>query len=289
MGYRTVIITTQCKLSYKNEYLQILNENLRYIHLSEISVLIIESTRVYISTTLLSELARHKIKVIFCDEQYNPYSELLSKYDRFNSSKKIMLQLNWSNKMKIQAGDKIIRQKIMNQSLLLDKYGFSKESLMLRNYADGMQESDITNREGHAAKVYFNALFGKDFSRGDVSDINAGLNYGYSIILSAINREIVVNGCITQIGLKHINEYNDFNLSYDIIEIFRVIVDEFIYNNKCRKFDIDLKHQLVGLLNKKVILDKEYYLMNAFAIVTKSIIDALDTSSINQLNLYKFQ
>jgi CRISPR-associated endonuclease Cas1 subtype II len=84
---------------------------------------------------------------------------------------------------------------------------------------------DKTNREGHAAKVYFNALFGKDFSRKQLNDINAGLNYGYSIILSMFSREIVKNGCITQIGIKHSNYFNQYNLASDLMEPFRVIID----------------------------------------------------------------
>ena len=64
------------------------------------------------------------------------------------------------------------------------------------------------NREGHAAKVYFNSLFGKGFSRDDMSSVNAALNYGYGILLSNFNKEIVADGYLTQLGIKHINEYN---------------------------------------------------------------------------------
>ena len=76
-----------------------------------------------------------------------------------------------------------------------------------------LEFGDLTNREGHAAKVYFNALFGKDFSRRSDNDINAALNYGYALILSSINKEIVSCGYLTQLGICHRNEYNDFNLS----------------------------------------------------------------------------
>ena len=50
-------------------------------------------------------------------------------------------------------------------------------------------------------KYTFNALFGKDFTRNDDNPINAALNYGYSLILSTINREIVANGYLTQLGI----------------------------------------------------------------------------------------
>ena len=51
-------------------------------------------------------------------------------------------------------------------------------------------ENIMTNREAHAAKVYFNSLFGKEFSRDDVNSINAALNYGYGILLSNFNKEL---------------------------------------------------------------------------------------------------
>lgn len=78
---------------------------------------------------------------------------------------------------------------------------------MLQEYIREIQFGDATNREGHAAKVYFNALFGKEFSRTNDVPINAALNYGYGIILSLANREIVSNGYITQIGLFHDNMF----------------------------------------------------------------------------------
>ena len=109
------------------------------------------------------------------------------------------------------------------------------------------------NREGHAAKVYFNSLFGKGFSRDDMSSVNAALNYGYGILLSNFNKEIVADGYLTQLGIKHINEYNPFNLTCDLMEPFRVLVDEIVYNNIEKTFDKDFKLLLVDVLNKKVM------------------------------------
>lgn len=62
---------------------------------------------------------------------------------------------------------------------------------MLTGYLEQLQLGDVTNREGHAAKVYFNALFGMEFSHALSLPENAALNYGYGLILSA------VAGCIS--------------------------------------------------------------------------------------------
>lgn len=88
---------------------------------------------------------------------------------------------------------------------------------MLKGYVGQIEFNDVTNREGYAAKVYFDALFGMEFTRSSDNTINAALNYGYSIILSAVNREVTSNGYLTQFGLFHDNnEYE--TLSEKIID-----------------------------------------------------------------------
>lgn len=98
------------------------------------------------------------------------------------------------------------------------------------------------------------------------------MDYGYAILLSVFNREIVLNGYITQLGIKHINEYNQFNLSCDIMEPFRVIVDWYVYNNRERMFNQEYKYDLINLLNLKVEMnDKELYLSNAIKLYTSRV------------------
>ena len=56
----------------------------------------------------------------------------------------------------------IVKQKILNQAEMLSKYGF-EANIKLMKYAEEIEPFDMTNREAHAAKVYFNSLFGKCF------------------------------------------------------------------------------------------------------------------------------
>lgn len=73
-------------------------EDVRMVHLSEINTVIIDSTQVSLTSYLLCELVKRKIKVIFCDEKRNPCSELMSYYGAYNSSKKYVSRFNgiWS-------------------------------------------------------------------------------------------------------------------------------------------------------------------------------------------------
>ena len=230
MSWRTVVVSSSAKLDYQLGYLVVRKDVTVKVHISEISILIIESTAVSLTAALLNELMRKKIKVIFCDEKRNPSSELLPYYGSHDTSAKIREQIRWSEQEKTLIWTEIVTEKIRKQADTLDQYGKS-EAKLLRKYGD------TTNREGHAAKVYFNALFGMDFTRTEENSINAALNYGYGILLSAFNREIVMNGYITQIGLFHNNIFNKFILGSYLMEQFRRIVDQQVKNMMPQKFE----------------------------------------------------
>lgn len=287
MSWRTVIITNRCKLSYKNNYLIIRNEENNMIHLSEIGTIVIDSTLVSITSYLLAELVKRKIKVVFCDEKRNPSSELIPLYGSHNTSKRILTQTRWDDNIKGTIWTSIVKNKINNQAKLLKKL-CKDEAEMLFGYLEQVQHDDMSNREGHAAKVYFSSLFGKGFIRHSGDSINAALDYGYAILVSSINKEIVSNGCITQLGIKHKNEFNYFNLSYDIIEPFRVLVDNVVTQKKDLDFDKDYKYELIDVLNSKVkIGGKSYYLTNAIQIYVKCVLDALDDGEPNSVQYVK--
>ena len=283
MSFRTVVITRKSKISYKNRFLVVKQESEeKFIHLSEIDTIIVDSISVSISAYLLKELSDNKINIIFCDEKHNPFGELSSYYSRHNTSKQINEQIKWKKLSKDMLWVKIIENKILNQARLLKKIKSSKYKLLL-SYIDEIKIGDKTNREGHAAKVYFNELFGKNFSRNDSNDINAALNYGYAVLLSTFNKEIVSNGYLTQLGIHHKNEFNEFNLTCDMMEPFRIIIDNFVYYNKERKFDSSYKLDIVNIFNNTYkYLGKKYVLKDIIKMYVKNTLDA-----INDIKKYK--
>ncbi len=283
MSYRTVVIKNRCKLKYHNNYLVVRGEKLNRIHIDEIGVLLIDSTQVVITTMLINELIKKKVKIIFCDEKRNPSGELIPLYGSYNNSKKINIQINWKKGVKDTLWQLIVQRKILTQAKLLEKMG-CLEYTMLMEYANDVKKSDVSNREGHAAKVYFNALFPEKFKRFNNDNINGALNYGYSILASYINKEIVSLGYLTQLGINHQNEFNNFNLTYDLIEPFRTIVDAFVVNNIDRDLTSDYKMELVNLLNKKVkIKNQEHYLSNAITIYLTSVFDYLENDGKSKI------
>ncbi|MDF9824449.1 CRISPR-associated protein Cas1 [Breznakia sp. PF5-3] len=287
MSWRKVVVTNKCKLSYKEGYMIIRNEETNMIHISEIHTLVIDTTATSITTHLLSELVKSKVKIIFCDEKRLPYSEIVPYYGSHNSSKKIRQQIHWEDENKILVWTEIIRQKIKNQSILLRKHKYDNQKL--NTYIDELQFADVTNREGHASKVYFNKLFGHGFTRDDDSGVNAALNYGYSILLSSFSKEIVSLGYLTQLGFMHRNEYNHFNLASDLMEPFRVLVDELVYKNKKEEFNLEYKVKLISILDKKMeYKGSQQYISNIIPQYLGSIFKAVESSDINELHMFEY-
>ena len=129
----------------------------------------------------------------------------------------------------------------------------ANEAKSLYSAASEVRSGDTTNREAQAARIYFEALFGPEFNRNAEIPLNAALNYGYAILLSMVNREIVSRGYLTQCGICHRNEYNQFNLACDFMEPFRPAIDRLVVDYFVGDFDLETKRVLVDLANKGVV------------------------------------
>lgn len=289
MSWRTIIITKRSKLDLSLGYMVVRSDETVKIVLSEIDILIIESTDVSITTSLLCELTKRKVKIIFCDEKRNPCSEIIGYYGSHDTSNKIKKQISWKLKIKEEVWTNIVTEKIRKQKELLELYG-KEEAKLLASYIENVEWNDSSNREGHAAKVYFNSLFGRNFTRTEDSPINAALNYGYSIILSIFNREVVVNGYITQLGLFHDNMFNQFNLASDLMEPFRILVDKKVVQMNINEFSADEKKELIDIINDEVVIDnKSQRVANAIKIYCKSIFDSLNEEDSSLIKFYKIE
>ena len=285
-GWRVIVITGRSKLDLRYNSISIRRDNgTDFIHIGEVNTLILETTTISITAALMCELIKQKVKVIFCDEKSNPHFELLPFYGSHDCSAKIKEQIAWTDFLKESLWTVIVTEKIENQMKLLKKLN-KEEYRILQEYASQIEHNDNTNREGHSAKIYFSALFGNNFSRNKENSLNAFLNYGYQLLLSTFNKEIVANGYLTQIGIFHKNMFNYYNLSSDLMEPFRVIVDELAYKENPQKFEKDEKRKLQNILNLKFRINNvNHYLSDVIKIYTKSIFDAL---SSNDLSLVRF-
>ena len=289
MSWRTVVISSSAKLDYQMGYMIIRRTDTLKIHLSEVEILLIESTAVSLTAALLNELTKKKIKVIFCDEKRNPSSELIGYYGSHDTSAKIRSQIVWDETIRKAVWTEIVTEKLRKQAAHLT-YWERTEADMLYGYIEEVQFGDVTNREGHAAKVYFNALFGMDFTRTTDNSLNAALNYGYSLLLSTFNRCIVANGYLTQLGLFHDNMFNPFNLASDFMEPFRPLVDYKVKQLNPVKFEHEEKMEVLRVLQEEVLINgRSEYVDNAIKIYCKSVFDAINDGDISQIRFYQYE
>lgn len=288
MAFRTIVIKNRCKLEYSLNYLVCRGEEEKKILIDEIETLIIQNISVSLTCALLSALVDKKVKVIFCDAKANPQFEITPYYNNYCTCKKIMNQINFDNNFKDILWSRIIYEKIMNEYKILKKINHENSS-KLQNYLLEIETGDISNREGHAAKVYFNSIFGNSFYRDDDKNpINKYLNYGYSILVSAINREIKLFGYLTELGIHHKGETNSFNLSYDFIEPLRSLVDSYVVFNKVN--ENNFKDVFIKMLSTQVKWkNKITFLDNAIHLYIQTLLTCLSTNDITEITFIEYE
>lgn len=269
-------------------YMVVRGEQTHRIFLDEIAVVMIENPAVAMTGCLLSELMERKIKVVFCDRHHTPQGELIPYYGSHDTSRKLRLQMAWQEDVKGTVWSYIVAEKIRQQANFLRDRDRVPEAALLESYIGQIELHDVTNREGHAAKVYFNGLFGMDFSRRSEHPLNAALNYGYGILLSAFNREIAACGYLTQLGIHHENVFNRFNLSSDLMEPFRVLVDRLVVYEDLRELTTQTKRKLTNVLNTQVTIGgNSQTVLAAIGIYVRSVFTALADGDGGQIKFYE--
>ncbi len=277
MGFRTIVVNKHSKLSYKNNHLIYrTSSEQELIHLSEIDILLLETTDIVVTTMLMKRLVDEQVLVIFCDEKRLPTAQLQPFYARHDSSLQLAKQIAWQDSHKKIIWTEIISQKILNQQQYLTQLEKYEKAEALKKLHNSLEQFDPSNREGHSARIYFNSLFGKDFTRESEMAVNSALDYGYTLLMSMFAREVVKSGCLTQLGLKHANQFNDFNLASDIMEPFRPLVDQIVYTHRNEEFLV-IKRRLFDLFeNHYLYRNQQMFLTNIVSDYTKKVIKVLN-------------
>ncbi|MDR2834440.1 MAG: type II CRISPR-associated endonuclease Cas1 [Streptococcaceae bacterium] len=258
MTWRIVHIKDSDKIYLKFDNLEIRKLGETYtVPLNDISIIILEGNQTTITAKLLVMLSKHNIALIVSDEKYMPTGLYLNYGNYHHSAKRSLQQIQWPLFLKEEVWGEIIRMKIENQRAAADYFQVGEDRVrMLSVLHDNVVPGDKTNREGHAAKVYFNSLYGLDFTRNDNRIENYAMDYGYSIIRSAVARNVVGSGLLSMLGIFHKNEFNSFNLVDDLMEPFRPIMDywinEFVIGSKVY-LSYENRLQLIDFLNQEML------------------------------------
>lgn len=264
MTWRIVHVNQSEKMHLKLDNLVVKKHGEEFvIPLSDISMIVAEGGDTIVTLRLLSALSKYNIALIVCDNEHLPTGIFHSQNGHFRAYKKLQNQIGWTQDQNDKMWQIVTYFKINNQQDVLSMFEKNIEAIqLLADYKDHVELGDRTNREGHAAKVYFNELFGKQFTRvtqQETDVINAGLNYGYAIMRAQMARIVSGYGLNGLLGIFHKNEYNQFNLVDDLMEPFRQIVDVWVYQNLRNQeyLKYEYRLQLTNLLNAKIKYGKE--------------------------------
>ena len=230
---RTLVFTNPLHLSLRNRQLVIAckedPDTTTTVPIEDIGVVVVENQQICMTLPLMNALTAADVQVVFCNSQGMPSSMLLGFEGHNLQGETLRNQMSCGEVLKKQLWKQIVEAKIRNQSQLLDKVG--QDGSCLRPYYTNVKSGDSDNREGIAARLYFQNLFGGDFIRDrNASGINALLNYGYTILRAAVSRAIVSSGLFPAIGIFHHNRSNAFPLADDLMEPYRPFVDEIVYD-----------------------------------------------------------
>ena len=242
---RTLLFTSPVYLSMKNGQLVVCFKDTpdekHTIPIEDIGYVIIDNPMVSITMPLINALADNNVALIFCNEKGMPHSMLQNLDTHTLQCEVLNTQIGVGEVLKKNLWKLTVETKIKNQSKLLTKLG--KDGNVLKPYYCNVKSGDSDNREGLAARIYWNCLFGNDFVRDrNLPGINALLNYGYTILRSATARALMGSGLLPSIGIFHHNRSNAFPLADDIMEPYRPYVDEIVY---------EMYHEGMTELNQK--------------------------------------
>ncbi len=281
MAIKHIFIKNKSYLSYRNNSMNVKNEFTdTSVSLDDIDIMIIENQQTTITSSLLSNMAKANISVIFVDDKFNPSAISIGLYKNSRTSKIQKAQIIIKKPKLNRLWQNIIYSKILNQADILNTI---KDDDYLYSLLKKISSGDKNNIEAVAASYYFKKLYGKDFCRNNIEDNrNIALNYGYSILRSSIIRYLIAYGLNPSFGMWHSNELNAFNLADDLIEPFRPIIDKYVLNNINKDNPIlsTNKQELVGLLYSKIKNNQDQNIIVNEAI--KNIVSSYQSFCLNK-------
>lgn len=296
MAFRVVLIENEVAIKVKLNNLIITKcgDDI-WIPLDDISMIVIDNLSSNLSTRLMCQLSEQGIGVMICNQQHLP-TGFYSSYDNHSRASKVIgFQIEKNREYYDNLWTDIVKVKIENQAkayymMVEDLDGAHK----IADFSKEITSGDKSNREAHAAKVYFNQLMGTSFSRGNEDILlNSGLDYGYAVLRGYIARACVGYGLNTQIGIHHKSEYNRFNLVDDLMEPLRPLVDIVAYKNMkdAVYFTPEHRRSLVNILNMKIFYrNKKMFVCNMienyieqFASLIMDRVDVIEFPDVSEL------
>lgn len=251
---KTVITTKNLQLVLKSETRE------SSVPIEDIGFLVIDNSETYLSIPAINLLIGNNTSVIICGTNHLPNGMFLNLNSHHIQQEIFKNQIDASTPLKKQLWQQTIVEKITNQAILLEQITGTKNTLPF--LASKVLSGDSTNMEGVAANLYWKSFFEIKFKRERFGDYpNNFLNYGYAILRAATARALSGSGLLNTLGIHHKSKYNAFALADDIMEPFRPIVDEKVYeiiqNFEEQELNTAIKVELLQILTRTVYFKEE--------------------------------
>lgn len=260
---RSLVFSSPMALSLRNQQLVIAykdsSDEKITVPIEDVGFVLLENQQTNITLPLLNALAENEVQVVICDNKGMPSAMIQSMNSNKLQGEILRNQIACGEVLKKQLWKQVVEAKIRNQASLLNSIG--EEGNVLKSFYTNVRSGDADNREGIAARIYFQHLFGDSFvrNRDEIGGINVLLNYGYSILRAATCRAIVSSGLLPAIGIHHHNRSNAYPLADDIMEPFRPFVDGIVYDLVMRgekELTKDVKGKLISVLYTDTMFKK---------------------------------
>ena len=263
---KTILVENKSAITTKNQQL-VLKSEIREstIPIEDIGFLVLDHPEIYLSIPAMNLIVENNTAIIICGSNHLPNGMFLNLNSHHIQQEIFKNQIEASVPLKKQLWQQTIVEKIRNQGELLAKITENKNAFDF--LASKVLSGDTSNMEGVAAQQYWrnfplpnHEIDGIKRERyGDYP--NNFLNYGYAILRAATARALSGSGLLNTLGIHHKNKYNAFALADDIMEPFRPIVDEKVFDIMKRyqeqELNTAIKAELLQILTQTVYFKEE--------------------------------
>ncbi len=261
---KSILIENKTSITSKNLQLIIKSEiRESAIPIEDIGFLVLDHQEIYLSLPAMNLLVENNTSVIICGKNHLPNGMFLNLNSHHIQQEVFKNQIEASIPLKKNLWQQTIVEKITNQGFLLQR--ITSKSNSFEFLASKVLSGDTTNMEGVAAQQYWKSFFDTydiNFKRERFGDYpNNFLNYGYAILRAATARALSGSGLLNTLGIHHKSKYNAFALADDIMEPYRPLVDEKVFEIM-QKYDeqelnTKIKAELLQVLTRTVYFKDE--------------------------------
>lgn len=227
------------------------------VPLDDIAALIANAHGMSYTNNLLVALSERGAPFVLCAANHNAVGMLLPIDGNFEQGKRFDAQIAATQPTHKRLWATVVKSKLQQQAAALMAIGAPTAPLLA--LVNKVRSGDPQNIEAQGARRYWQLLFGANFRRDQSSPgTNGLLNYGYTVMRSAMARAIVAAGLHPSIGLHHSNAGNAMRLVDDLMEPFRPIIDLRVWHltgNGCKDVTSDAKRDLVHTLYDDMQMD----------------------------------